>query len=714
MGKFSIHFFSRAVVSACRCLLGGVGSKMLTLPSGKNSSSPCLRPRNINTHQIKRALLAPVSIVLGESARAQILLTVVQRISVYVVNYSTYAKDSVRHVEGVLLSFFVDRASGMKRFLRTAAMRIPVTLREMVKVLSIDNCNLTLRERDESVRLIERLNNWNAFWALLGHRSSFKGLLLFSRILALAYLIFLLIPGTIRAQAVPGNVACWTNAGGLGPCANTLQPTYLQTTPAASTASTAKTVTFTFPGVTGRGDTILASCGGSNYASTNWTATITDSQGNTYTNDALVDQSTTQFALIARAQNTLGGTKDALTLTVAGSNSANESLACIGYDIPFVLEPKSALDQSNTANNSGSTSPSAGSVTPTGSFELAITAIAAGATSTPTITPGAGWYPDSGAALSSPVTPNCQVAPASGSLTFCSESQPVSTTPGAMTGNATLSVSNAWAAAIAVYGVGKTSVRVDGYGVAGTPAGGVVSVQGVGSMTPIAVSPTTSANSSTNTFFFQLGDGTNLMGLMTNFGTTPGAVKALNVNSSCFIGTTACATATTGVQLNGVEGHAGGVFDAATNATPPANGIQTVYTAASALPTAVTVTDTVAPMADKFGRTITIPFAMRDLVKPINAQTTSATQGTLLAAQGSGVYADLLNLLITTESATACTVSLTDGTNTYKINIANQQGAGVSWPPQGMVPASSTNTAWQVTGCASVTLDYNAVFVLDK
>ena len=172
-------------------------------------------------------------------------------------------------------------------------------------------------------------------------------------------------------------------------------------------------------------------------------------------------------------------------------------------------------------------------------------------------------------------------------------------------------------------------------------------------------------------------------------------------------------TAATGVQKVGVVGNAGAIVDAATNATPPANGVQPVDVSATALPAAVTATNTVAPMADKFGRQIVIPFAMRDLIKTAAVQTTNATQTTLLASQASQ-FADLVSLTITNESATPCTVALTDGTTTYKFNVANTQGSGftVNYPTP--LPAASTATAWQVTGCASVTLDYVSEFVLNK
>ena len=172
-----------------------------------------------------------------------------------------------------------------------------------------------------------------------------------------------------------------------------------------------------------------------------------------------------------------------------------------------------------------------------------------------------------------------------------------------------------------------------------------------------------------------------------------------------------CTTANCKVD---VFGNAGAAFDGATNAAPPANALLQGMVAATALPAATTATDTVAPMSDKFGRQVFIPITVRDLVKMASVQTTSATQANLLAAQGAGVFADLISLFITSESSTACTISLTDGTTTYKINVANSQGSGSVWAPPTPVPAASANTAWQVTGCASVTLDYNAQFALNK
>jgi hypothetical protein len=261
------------------------------------------------------------------------------------------------------------------------------------------------------------------------------------------------------------------------------------------------------------------------------------------------------------------------------------------------------------------------------------------------------------------------------------------------------------------------------------------------------VGPTTSANTLSNQFFTQLTDGThgntfmstttaskwgadvNLLSILGTAPTTAGFLDIKGADGNVFVrqataanlnatvvgtGTFAVQAAQSGNWTTRVVGNTGASFDGATNAAPPANAILQGVVAATALPSATTATDTVAPMADKFGRAVHVPITVRDLVKMASVQTTNSTQTNLLAGQGSGVFADLISLFITSESSTACTISLTDGTTTYKINVANSQGSGSVWAPPTPVPAASTNTAWQVTGCTSVTLDYNAQFALNK
>lgn len=80
--------------------------------------------------------------------------------------------------------------------------------------------------------------------------------------------------------------------------------------------------------------------------------------------------------------------------------------------------------------------------------------------------------------------------------------------------------------------------------------------------------------------------GTNL-GTPTNFGTTPGAVIAGSVNSSCFISTTACVAAAAGIQKVGISGNAGATLDAASNGAQPTNQLWVVNSVSTAATAAV-------------------------------------------------------------------------------------------------------------------------------
>jgi len=80
-------------------------------------------------------------------------------------------------------------------------------------------------------------------------------------------------------------------------------------------------------------------------------------------------------------------------------------------------------------------------------------------------------------------------------------------------------------------------------------------------------------HSVTNPVFALPSDGTNGMGVMTNFGSTPGAVKALNANASLFIGTVVAVAASAGVQKVGISGNAGASLDQANGSAVPTNGV---------------------------------------------------------------------------------------------------------------------------------------------
>ena len=78
-------------------------------------------------------------------------------------------------------------------------------------------------------------------------------------------------------------------------------------------------------------------------------------------------------------------------------------------------------------------------------------------------------------------------------------------------------------------------------------------LQGASSANPIRIDPT-----GTTTQPVEINDGTNVMGIMAKFGTTPGAVYALNTNSSIFAGTTALSATGSSLNVNITGGGSGG------------------------------------------------------------------------------------------------------------------------------------------------------------
>jgi hypothetical protein len=120
----------------------------------------------------------------------------------------------------------------------------------------------------------------------------------------------------------------------------------------------------------------------------------------------------------------------------------------------------------------------------------------------------------------------------------------------------------------AVAGVALASTGVQSFGASGAnaPTG---SVPGVNA----SIYQGGAAITQTNTLYDQISDGTNVMGTMANFGTSPGAVKALNTNSSLFAGTTALTATGTSLNVNvtGTATIAGNLTN--NNAAPAANNL---------------------------------------------------------------------------------------------------------------------------------------------
>lgn len=98
----------------------------------------------------------------------------------------------------------------------------------------------------------------------------------------------------------------------------------------------------------------------------------------------------------------------------------------------------------------------------------------------------------------------------------------------------------------------------------------------------VQVSATTSVNSATNPLFFRPTDATNAMGAMANFGTSPGAVTALNANVSLFAGTTAIGQTSGALNVNVSSGSVAVTQATASNLNATVVGTLTTNNAAPA------------------------------------------------------------------------------------------------------------------------------------
>lgn len=223
-----------------------------------------------------------------------------------------------------------------------------------------------------------------------------------------------------------------------------------------STAVAGKTITVTYPHTTTYGATLIVGCGGSQYATTNWTATVTDSESSNWTQDQLFNESTTQWGALWHATNVVGQTADAITVTIAGSNSSNQSIACQLWEILGTYGPAVTADVGGGSVTASNTALSANG-TATGMNEYAFSILVSGNTGPPTVTAG----------TSNPWVLDSAVTPASGSMVFAGQSMPL--TAGSnrglsitVTAGATLSQANAAVLVWSVYSCPILEVHLNG------------------------------------------------------------------------------------------------------------------------------------------------------------------------------------------------------------------------------------------------------------
>jgi hypothetical protein len=168
------------------------------------------------------------------------------------------------------------------------------------------------------------------------------------------------------------------------------------------------------------------------------------------------------------------------------------------------------------------------------------------------------------------------------------------------------------------------------------------------------------------------------------------------------------ARASTGKVGVNISGAAGTALDSNQASPYPANVLGVAVKPATANPANATAGNGTAIFGDVAGRVVTKPVAPRSLIGR-TATTISATGATtIVAAQGAGVFADLLRLIITTAGAVAQTITISDGTLSWVINYPNAALAPgcpfIADFGDTPLPATTANTAWtanqgQATAC---------------
>jgi hypothetical protein len=93
-----------------------------------------------------------------------------------------------------------------------------------------------------------------------------------------------------------------------------------------------------------------------------------------------------------------------------------------------------------------------------------------------------------------------------------------------------------------------------------------------------------------------------------------------------------------------------------------------------------------------------------------SVQSTSSSPSTLIAAGATGVFNDIITLVLTNEG-TATIVSISDGTTTYKYALGANAGLNINFPST--LPATSSATAWTISNSASQTVDASGVYLKD-
>jgi hypothetical protein len=128
-------------------------------------------------------------------------------------------------------------------------------------------------------------------------------------------------------------------------------------------------------------------------------------------------------------------------------------------------------------------------------------------------------------------------------------------------------------------------------------------------------------------------------------------------------------------------------------------------------PTAVADADRVNFIADDLGRQVVVQGQVRDLIVHQHTQIANSSSETTILSAAASTFHDLVQLVITNQTATACTVTIKDGTGgTTRMIIALAASGGAVIPFTRPVPQSATNANWTATlSVNTVTVNFFAM-----
>lgn len=231
-----------------------------------------------------------------------------------------------------------------------------------------------------------------------------------------------------------------------------------------------------------------------------------------------------------------------------------------------------------------------------------------------------------------------------------------------------------------------TAAKQPALGTAGAASADVITVQGIASMTALAVSGTVTAN---------LAAGTNNIGDVDILSIAAGDNNIGNVD----IVTMPNVTLAAGTNTNEVVG------DAAHDAAIAGNPVRVGGRAVSADYTAVATGDTADLICDLNGKQVVLPYTIpENLVSGVTAAITGTSDTSVIAAAGAGIRNYVTSITVTNSHATVGTVvEIKDGTTVIWRGYAAPAGGGFTLS----FPAPLRGTANTAINAANVTTGSN-------